>query len=156
MTEDQFYDLQPLAIIGVSSQGRGFGAGAYLELKAVGVNVYAINPRGGLVKGDKIYPTLKEVPEPIKAAVVLTKGENALAAIEECSRENVEWVWLQGGSDTPEVKKLCDDLEIKRMTGNCILLRKGRFPHSIHRFFNDLFGKPRQKEDSGTILREGK
>ncbi|MBU0520311.1 CoA-binding protein [bacterium] len=156
MTEEQFYELQPLAIFGVSSQGKGFGAAAYLELKQVGVQVFAINPKGGLVKGEKIYPTLKETPEQAKGAVILTKGDSAIAAVEECSREGIISVWLQGGSDSPEVRKLCDELDIDRMTGSCILMRKGRFPHNIHRFFNDLFNKPKQSGNSGTLLREGK
>ena len=156
MTEEQFYDQQPLAILGVSAQGKGFGAMAYLELKQAGVRVFAINPKDGQIKGDTIYPTLKETPEKPKAAVILTKGESAIAAVEECSREGISWVWLQGGSDIPEVRKLCDELEINRMTGTCILLRKGRFPHSIHRFFSDWFNKPKQTDDPKTIIRESK
>jgi hypothetical protein len=145
MTDEQFYDLQPLAIFGVSDRKGNFAAGVYRELTAVGVTVIAVNPRGGNIAGDPIYISLDKVPDSIKAAVILTKGENAVAAVEECSRGGVEWIWLQGGSDTDEVRRLCEELEIKPMTGRCILLRKGRFPHSLHRFFHDLFkvGKSR-------------
>ncbi len=139
MTEEQFYDLQPLAIFGVSERKGNFAAGVYRELKTVGVAVVAVNPKGGNIAGDPIYVSLDDMPETVKAAVILTKGENAVAAVEECSRGGVEWVWLQGGSDCDEVRRLCDELDIKRMTGVCILLRKGRFPHSLHRFFHDLF-----------------
>ncbi len=141
MTEEQFYDLQPLAVFGVSSRAKGFGVSAYKELVKSGVKCYAVNPRGGMVEDQKIYPSLREVPEPVRAAVILTKGDGAVAAVEECAREGVQWVWLQGGSNTEEVRKLCDDLELKKICGTCILLRKGGFPHSIHRFLHDLFSR---------------
>lgn len=141
MTQDEFYNLQPLAIFGVSSQGKGFGASVFQELMKVGVKSYPINPRGGMVQGQPIYNSLKALPEPALSAVVLTKGDGAVQAIEECSRHNLEWVWLQGGSDTDEVRRLCSELGLKTLRGDCILLRKGRFPHSLHRFFHDLFGR---------------
>jgi len=139
ISEEQFFDHQPLAIFGVSSQGKGFGASAYRELTRVGVKCQPVNPKGGMVQGQPIFSSLKDLPEPARAAVILTRGEGALRAVRECSRHNLEWVWLQGGSDTGEVRRLCAELGLKTMQGHCILLRKGRFPHSLHRFFYDLF-----------------
>ena len=154
MTEEQFYDLQPLAIYGTSSQGKGFGIYVYQELKKVGIKSYPINPKGGFIGEQEIYTSLDKAPEPVRAAVILTKGEGAQAAVEDCSRNNVEWIWLQGGSDTEEIRKLCKELEIKYFHGTCILLRKGGFPHSIHRFLHDLFkGKPKDTGSQETIFR---
>lgn len=156
MTEEQFYDLQPLAIYGTSSQGKGFGISVYQELKKAGIQSYPINPRGGFIGEQDIYPSLDRVPEPVRAAVILTKA-GAQAAVEDCSRNNVEWVWLQGGSDTGEIRRLCNEFEIKHLHGTCILLRKGKFPHSIHRFLHDLFkGKPKNTSNQDTISREAK
>ncbi len=139
MTDEQFYELQPLAIFGVSSRGKGFGADVYKELTKVGVKAFPVNPKGGVVLGHEIYRSLGEAPEKMRAAVILTKGQGAVAVVEECSRGEIEWVWLQGGSNTAEVRRLCEELDIKYLNKTCILLRKGRFPHSLHRFFYDLF-----------------
>jgi len=139
MTETDFCNLQPLAIFGVSSKGRGFGVVVYQELTKVGVKVYPLNPKGGNVLGQPIYMSLKELPERPRAAVILTKGEGAIEAVEECSRHNLEWIWLQGGSNRAEVRRLCAELGIKTINGTCILLHKGGFPHNLHRFFHDLF-----------------
>jgi predicted CoA-binding protein len=157
MTEEQFYDLQPLAIFGTSSQGKGFGVAVYHDLKKAGIKSYPINPKGGFIGEQEIYPSLEKVPESVGAAVILTKAAGAQAAVEDCSRHDVEWVWLQGGSDTEEIRRLCDELQIKHMHGTCILLRKGKFPHSIHRFFHDLFkGKPQETGNQETIVRGAK
>ncbi len=141
MTADQFYELQPIAIFGVSSRGRGFGAFAFKELLKAGIRCYAVNPKGGAAAGNIVFTSLRELPETAKSAVILTREEGALQAVKECSRHNVTHVWLQGGSDTAEVRRLCGELNVEVVRGDCILLRKGGFPHSIHRFFRDLFGR---------------
>ncbi len=136
-----FYSRQPLALFGVSSKGRGFGAEAFKELIKQGIKTFALNPKGGSVFGQTLYPSLKELPEPVGAAVILTKGQGAISAVEECSRHNLEWIWLQGGSDTTEVRQICAELGLKTVRGACILMRHGKFPHSLHRFFHDLLHK---------------
>lgn len=139
MTDEQFYQLQPIAVFGVSSRRKNFGAAVYKELVKAGIKTYMVNPKGGELEGQKICPSLADITESIKAAVILTKGQGALSAIEECARNNVHNAWLQGGSNTAEVRKRCDELGLTRTGGHCILLRSGRFPHSLHRFFHDLF-----------------
>lgn len=141
MRRDEFFDLQPLAIFGVSSSrgNNSFGVVAFKELNKLGIRCFAINPKGGQVDGQPIYPSLAELPEKPRAGVILTKGAGALAAVEESARQGLEWVWLQGQSDKPEVRRRCEELGIKTMRGQCVLMRRGRFPHSPHRFFHDLF-----------------
>jgi predicted CoA-binding protein len=143
ITEEEFFQRQPLAIFGVSTRGKSFGNRAYRELINAGVTAYAINPKGGSLGKCQLFPSLDRLPEPARAAVILTKGDGAVSAVNECSGSTIEWVWLQGGSDTEEVRKLCDDLGLKRHSGTCILMRNGRFPHNLHRFFHDLFKRKR-------------
>lgn len=140
MTETEFLSLQPLAVFGVSSVGRGFGAAAYKELQKAGIKAYPINPKGGALDGQKIYSDMGELPEAARAGVILTRGLNAIRAVEECALHHLKCVWLQGGSDTPQVRRRCEELRLKMLHGQCILLRPGRFPHSLHRFFHDLLG----------------
>jgi predicted CoA-binding protein len=139
MTEKEFFHHQPLAIFGVSSSGKGFGYTAFGELRKIGMKVYAINPKGGSAHGVTIYQDLKELPEKPQAAVILTKGESAITAVENCSHGGIDLVWLQMHSNTDEVRQLCKELKIKVMTGPCILLPVAGFPHNIHRFFHNLF-----------------
>jgi uncharacterized protein len=148
MKRTEFFDLQPLAIFGVSSHGKNFGAAAFKDLTGLGIKCYALNPKGGKVGEQEIYPSLTALPEKVRGAVILTKGEGAIASVEECSRQGLEWIWLQGGSDTTEVRSLCSDLGIKALTGQCILMRKGGFPHSLHRFLHDIFSRNPHKRSN--------
>ncbi|RJP78270.1 MAG: CoA-binding protein [Candidatus Zixiibacteriota bacterium] len=139
ITVDEFYQKQPLAIFGVSSTGKRFGAAAWKDLNKAGIRALAVNPKGGTVNGQPIYPSLKDLPEPAGAAVILTKGDNALQALEECAAAGLKYVWLQDDSDTPQTRAACQRLGLEPLRGRCILLRHGGFPHSLHRFFDKLF-----------------
>ncbi|MCX6641173.1 MAG: CoA-binding protein [bacterium] len=147
MTDQEIYNHEPIAIFGVSSQRKSFGTAVFQELRKKGTSVYAINPKGGMVDGQTVFTSLKQLPERAAAAVILVRGEGAIEAVEECSREGVNIVWLQGASNTPELRKLCKELELQLVSGPCILMPMGGFPHNVHRFFYNLFGGNKKPEN---------
>jgi predicted CoA-binding protein len=52
-------------------------------------------------------------------------------------------IWLQQGSESPEVLKLARELGLSPISGKCILMYAppvGSF-HKFHHFFARLFGK---------------
>jgi predicted CoA-binding protein len=135
----EFYRVGPVAVFGVSAARRGFGVAAYKELKKAGIETFALNPKGGQLDGVPIYAKMADLPAHPQAAVILTREAGALQAVEECKSNGVRWVWLQGGSDTPAVRQRCFDLSLEFLRGQCVLMHLGGFPHSLHRFFHDLF-----------------
>ncbi|HEX7345122.1 MAG TPA: CoA-binding protein [bacterium] len=135
--------LQPLAVVGVSSTGQGFGTIALKELRKAGIEAYAVNPKGGEWKGERLYESLRMLPKSAQAAVILTRGAGALKAVDECAQAGVKSVWLQGGSNTAEIRKRCSELKLEALHGECVLMRVSGFPHSLHRFFHDLFSRRR-------------
>jgi uncharacterized protein len=141
ITREQFFEQQPLAVFGVSRNPKKFGAAAFRELRKSGLHTFALNPHGGVCDGQTVYTALSQLPQPARAAVILTRGEGALRALKECAEQQVQWVWLQGASNTQAARALCAELGLQAFTGNCILLRTGGFPHNLHRFFHDLLFK---------------
>ena len=143
MTQADYHHLQPLAVFGVSSRGQGFGALAFKELRKNGIEAFAVNPKGGQWNGETLFTGLKELPKPALAAIILTKGMGAMAAIEEAAANGVKKVWLQGGSDSPEIRERCAGLGLETLRGECILMRAGGFPHNLHRLIHDLWARKR-------------
>jgi len=43
-----------------------------------------------------LFTGLKELPKPPRAAIILTKGMGAMAAIEEAAANGIKKIWLQG------------------------------------------------------------
>ena len=143
MTQSEYLHLQPLAVFGVSSRGKGFGAMAIKQLRKAGIEAYAVNPKGGQWLGEKIFTGLRELPKPALTAIILTKGMGAIAAVEEAAAHGIKKIWLQDGSDSPEIRERCAGLGLETLRGECILLRAGGFPHNLHRLIHDLWPRKR-------------
>jgi predicted CoA-binding protein len=62
---DDFLAQRTLAVVGVSRKAEKFGNMVYRELKAKGYRVFAVNPRTESVAGERCYPSLSALPEPV-------------------------------------------------------------------------------------------
>ncbi len=53
---NEFFESQPIAMVGVSRNPKKFGYAAYKELKDKGMKIVPVNPEADLIMGDKIIP----------------------------------------------------------------------------------------------------
>ena len=125
--KDLEYIFHPrsIAFLGVSSDPANPTAetliGPYLEHGFEG-GLYPINPRGGEWRGLKIYPSLREVPEPVDSAIIFLSATNVPKVMRECVEKGVKvvTVFSAGFSElgTEEGRKLEDEtVEIARSGG---------------------------------------
>jgi acetyltransferase len=98
-------DLHPLfrpktlAVIGISLTNEKHPANVvynknHLRLKA---KVFPVNDRGGVLFGEKIYPTVLAVPEKIDLAVIATRAEVVPSIMKECIKAEVKGVIVVSG-----------------------------------------------------------
>lgn len=75
-------------------------------LKQMGYKVYPVNPTINEVDGDKSYPTLADVPEPIDIVDVFRNPDFLPEIISEAVAVKAKTIWTQLGvvglDDTPE------------------------------------------------------
>jgi uncharacterized protein len=139
---DEFLSQPALALIGISRSGRKFGNYAYRALVAKGYRVYPIHPSARSIKGIRCYPSVAEIPERVEAAVIVLPPAQAAIAIREAAAAGIRRVWLQQGSESPEVLKLCGELGIDAISGECILMfARPTGIHKAHRWIWDVLGK---------------
>lgn len=138
---EDFLKSSPIAIVGVSSTGKRFGASAFRTLLAAGFDVVPINPKIERFEGHRCYQRLSLMKEPPGAVVIITKPENTLPILAECNKLGLSKVWFQPGAESKETLVYCEQHGIKAYSGFCILLFTRIFPHSLHLFFLKLFGK---------------
>jgi acetyltransferase len=53
------------------------------------VKVYPVNPRGGMIKGDRVYEDISGIPQQIDLAVIAAKAEYVPDILENCIRNGV-------------------------------------------------------------------
>ena len=80
-----------IALIGASTDASRLTARAQVYLRRHGFtgDLFPVNPRGGLVLGERAYPTLRDVPGPIDFAYILVNTQNVETAIQDCAARNV-------------------------------------------------------------------
>lgn len=93
-----------VAILGASADPSKFG---YKSLKAhlkQGYEVYPVNPKGGEIEGLKVYKSLAEVPaDRLDRITVYLPPAIGLDMLDEIAAKGCDELWLNPGSDSPEV-----------------------------------------------------
>jgi uncharacterized protein len=141
-TIDEFIALKSYAVVGVSRNKDKFGNAIYRELKAKGRRVSAVNPQLDMVEGDRCYAGLGALPEKPDAVVMVIPPQKTLPVIDEMARLGIKYLWLQQGAESREAEKKAEELGIKLVSGECLLmfLQPVGSIHGFHRTLKRIFG----------------
>ncbi|MFH1631198.1 MAG: CoA-binding protein, partial [Candidatus Aenigmatarchaeota archaeon] len=88
---DTFFNPKSVAIIGASRHPKKFGRVIFenfLRTEFKG-KVFAVNPKGESILGERCYKTLSEIKENIDLAVVVIPAEHVPQSIKECTKKGV-------------------------------------------------------------------
>lgn len=138
-----FLDQQTLAIVGVSRGGRKFGNAAYKELKAKGYQVYLVHPHADTIEGDRCYPSLSALPEPVGGVLIVVPPPETEKVVRDAAEAGIRRVWMQQGAQSQAAIQFCEDQGISAVHGECILMfaEPAAFYHRLHRWVWGLLGK---------------
>jgi predicted CoA-binding protein len=139
---DQFVSQPAMALVGVSRSGKKFGNLAYRELSAKGYRVYPIHRAGGMAAGAHCYTRFAALPERVNAVLVVVPPAQAAMVVREAAQAGIQHVWLQQGAESSEVLKICDELGLTVVSGECILMyTQPTGYHKAHRWLWQILGK---------------
>lgn len=116
-----FTGRKKLAIVGASTERRKFGNIVYRDLRAKGYEVFPVNPKSDTVEGDRCYPSLKALPEPVDGIVLIIPGEKAAQVIQEAYECGIRRTWMQPGAESQDAIALCSKLGIDCIYDKCIM-----------------------------------
>src|SRR5262249_40946818 len=132
---ESFIAEPALAVVGVSRSGRGFGNAAVRALSANGYRVYPVHPSATHVRGLPCVRSFADLPEPINAVLVVVPPAQAVGIVREAAAAGIRRVWLQQGAESPWVLRVCADLGLETVAGECILMyTKPTGVHRLHRW----------------------
>jgi len=139
---DDFLSRPAMALVGMSRGGRKFGNFAYRALKSKGYRVYPVHPHASSIDGVRCYPDFAALPEPVDNLLVIIPSKQAVTAIRSAAAVGIHHIWLQQGSESPEVLNACHELGVNVISGECILMfAKPAGYHKVHRWINGFLGK---------------
>ncbi len=121
-----------IAIVGLSRNDlrASFFVGYYL--KRHGYRVIPVNPRESEILGEKSYPSLSEVPEPVDIVDVF-RAPNALPGIaEETVATGASTLWAQFGVINLEAAQRATDGGVTVIMDRCLKVEHARYVGRMH------------------------
>lgn len=120
-----------IAIIGASPDRAKFGNKAVRAYVSQGYDVYPVNPKGGVIEGLTAYRSLSEVPlESFDRISVYLPPAIGLAALDEIAKKPCGELWLNPGSDSPEVVAKAESLGLNVVQA-CSIVDVGVSPSTL-------------------------
>jgi len=102
-----------IAILGASPDRSKFGNKAVRAYVQQGYDVYPVNPKGGQIEGLSVARTLSEVPaEHLSRISVYLPPPLVLIALDDVAAKGCDELWLNPGTDSPEVLERAEQLDL--------------------------------------------
>ncbi|WP_337865574.1 CoA-binding protein [Ignavibacterium sp.] len=92
---DSFLSKKNIAVVEVSSKGKGFGTAVFSHLKKNEFNVFGVNINGGIYENEKLYKSLTLMPEKIDAVVTVVPSVETEKVITEANELRIKDIWMQ-------------------------------------------------------------
>ena len=86
---ERIFHPERIAIVGVSTEGTGFGSGIFLSLTAIGFQgeIFLVNPKGGTFLGKEIYRSVSDIPGAIDFAIIAVAAQAVPEVLEACRQK---------------------------------------------------------------------
>jgi acetate---CoA ligase (ADP-forming) len=116
MNLDLIFKAETMAVIGISSKNDSHPANVIYNKNhfRYPVKAYPVNPNGGLIKREKLYSDISEIPEKIDLAVIAARADYVPDILEKCIRNEVGGaVIISGGFSEvgrPDLQKRLVDM----------------------------------------------
>ena len=119
--------MKTVAVLGASSDRNKFGNKAVRAFRDCGYQVYPINAKESVVEGIGAFPSLQAVPARPDIVSVYLPPPVLLSLLHSLAAVGIVELWLNPGTDTPEVISALQRLNIPFLQA-CSLVRLGVNP----------------------------
>jgi uncharacterized protein len=117
---DILRDALTIAVVGASRYPEKTAHAVPYQLLKHGWRVIPVNPHVGQIWGERCYPVLAEIPEPVDLVNVFRPGPEAADVVREAVDIGAHAVWLQLGITSPEGREIAESAGIDYVEDQCI------------------------------------
>lgn len=111
-----------IAVVGLSADPERPSHEVSLAMQHRGYRIIPINPNGGTMLGEKVYPSLTAIPAdiPIDIVDVFRRSETVVPIAEEAVKIGARALWLQQGVYNEEAASIADKGGLLCVMDTCI------------------------------------
>ncbi len=123
---EEFVSHRLWAVVGVSEDPNKYGHLVFATLLDSGYHMYGVNPKGGEVRGHKLYPTLADLPEKPEVVDVVVPPAVTEQIVRQCLDLGIARVWMQPGAESQEAIDFCEANGIQVVWDACAMVHRKR------------------------------
>jgi predicted CoA-binding protein len=110
-----------IAVVGLSAKRYRPSYGVAEYLQRAGYRIIPVNPHETEVLGEKCYPDVESVPEPIDIVDIFRRSEFVPEIVEAAIRKGAKVVWMQEGVVHEEAARRAQEAGLEVVMDRCIL-----------------------------------
>lgn len=122
--------MKSVAVLGASANRAKFGNKAVRAYAAQGYRVFPVNLHESVIEGIPAFASVLLLPERPDLVSVYLPPAVALRVLPEVARRGCDELWLNPGSDDPEVVEAAEKLGLEVIQA-CSILGVGVSPHDL-------------------------
>lgn len=122
---DDFLAQERIAVVGVRTTTADAGDSIYDKLVKHGYQVFPVNPKTDEYKGVPCYPSVRDIPGGVQAAMLVVTPEVSEKVVEDCLEAGVGHVWMHrsiGNSVSDKAVEFCRENGISVIGGGCPMM----------------------------------
>ncbi|MGA2272238.1 MAG: CoA-binding protein [Bryobacteraceae bacterium] len=110
-----------IAIVGLSAKRFRPSHGVAEYLQRAGYRIIPVNPNITEVLGEKSYPSLDAVPEPVDIVDIFRRSEHVPEIVEAAIRKGAKTIWMQEGVVHEDAARRAESAGLAVIMDRCIL-----------------------------------
>jgi hypothetical protein len=119
-TERILREFRTIAVVGLSRDPSKAAHAIPARMQRAGFRVIPVNPSLDSVLGEKAYPSLRDVPEPVEVVLVFRPSTEAAAVAKEAVAIGAKALWLQQGIVSDEARRLAEAAGMLYVEDRCM------------------------------------
>lgn len=119
-------ETRTIAIVGLSANETRPSYGVAKYLQAHGYHIIPVNPAYEEVLGQKCYPDLRSLPQPVDMVDIFRKPEEVLPVVEDAIALGAKSVWMQLGVVNPQAAERAEEAGLQVVMDHCIKIEHAR------------------------------
>ena len=126
LVDEQLRNSSTIAVVGLSNNPDRDSHRVAAYLQSQGYRIIPVNPVIEEALGEKSYPDLKSVPQPIDMVDVFRRSDQVMPVVDEAIEVGAKYIWMQDGVINEEAKAKAEAAGIPVVMNDCALRQHRR------------------------------
>ena len=118
---EEILKMQTVAVVGCSPKRERASHQVAVYLMDAGYRIIPVNPGHKQLLGERCYPDLLQIPDPVDVVDVFRRPEHVMDVVKQAVRIKAKAVWLQDGIDAPEAAEHARSSGLKVVVDDCLM-----------------------------------